>query len=209
MVNHAATAQQQAYIFLQGLRRPSPGESAPSGIELTKKIGHQPYAGTRGHSAARCRRLCDDPGPTAAQWSPAGRQNRWWICLQNHAALEGLAMGLWVPDVTDDAIEDLSWNWRVCGGSIECRCAGRPARSVPRYDLPIKPSARLCADIMRLRYPEIILEALESGDGERVERVMREHVMVNAEAIASCLPAPRRSTWHPAPRRAGAARSEA
>jgi hypothetical protein len=87
---------------------------------------------------------------------------------------------------------------------------------------------RLCADIKRLRLavkpylrlylkhhadPEIkgyeheyILEALQSGNAERAERVMREHVMVNAEAIAGCLPAPREEpTWHPAPQRAAAA----
>jgi hypothetical protein len=29
---------------------------------------------------------------------------------------------------------------------------------------------------------------LRSGDGDRAERVMRAHVMANAQAIASCLP---------------------
>jgi DNA-binding GntR family transcriptional regulator len=36
---------------------------------------------------------------------------------------------------------------------------------------------------------EHILSALRGGDAEKAERVVREHIMVNAESIAACLPA--------------------
>jgi DNA-binding GntR family transcriptional regulator len=145
------------------------------------------------------------------------------------AALEGLAMRLSIPHVTDDAIEDLKLELARLR-RLESNAVAWVDRHDQFHDMICQLShrPRLCADITRLRLavkpylrlylkhhakPEIkgyehehILEALQSGNGGRAERVMREHVMVNAEAIAGCLPAPREEpTWHPAPRRAAAA----
>jgi hypothetical protein len=82
---------------------------------------------------------------------------------------------------------------------------------ITRLRLAVKPYLRLYTKLhanpeIRGHEHEYILESLQSGDGARAEKVMRDHVMVNAEAIASCLPSPREEpAWQPAPRRAAAA----
>jgi DNA-binding GntR family transcriptional regulator len=127
------------------------------------------------------------------------------------AVLEGLAMRLAIPNVNAVALEDIQHELARLR-RLETHSVAWVEQHDHFHDLLCRLSgrSRLCTDIGRLRLalrpyirvysnlhanPEIkghehehIIEALRSGDGDRAERVMRAHVMVNAEAIASCLP---------------------
>jgi DNA-binding GntR family transcriptional regulator len=230
LVNHAATAQQQAYIFLQDqiVSGALAGGSRLHLESISQKLGisRMPVReAIRQLDAEGYVTIRPNRGAVVTSRTPEQVVE----LFEMRAALEGLAMGLSVPHVTDDAIEDLKLELARLR-RLESNAVAWVDRHDQFHDMICQLShrPRLCADITRLRlavkpylrlyiklhaYPEIkgheheyILEALQSGDGERAERVMREHVMVNAEAIASCLPAPREEpTWHPAPRRAAAA----
>jgi DNA-binding GntR family transcriptional regulator len=211
LVNYAATAQQQAYIFLQdqivsgvlagGSRLHLETISSELGIsrmpirEAIRQLDAEGYVTIR-----------PNRGAVVTSRTPEQVVELFEI----RAALEGLAMRLSMPHVTNDAIEDLKLELARLR-RLESNAVVWVDRHDQFHDMICQLShrPRLCADITRLRLavkpylrlylkrhtaPEIkgyeheyILEALQSGDGERAERVMREHVMVNAEAIAACL----------------------
>jgi DNA-binding GntR family transcriptional regulator len=230
LVNHAATAQQQAYIFLQD-QIVSGALAGGSRLHL-ETISHK--LGISRMPIREAIRQLDAEGyvtirPNRGAVVTSRTPEQVVELFEIRAALEGLAMRLSIPHVTEDAIEDLKLELARLR-RLESNAVAWVDRHDQFHDMICQLShrPRLCADITRLRLavkpylrlylkrhadPEIkgyeheyILGALQSGDGERAERVMREHVMVNAEAIAGCLPAPREEpTWHPAPRRAAAA----
>jgi DNA-binding GntR family transcriptional regulator len=230
LVNHTATAQQQAYIFLQD-QIVSGALAGGSRLHL-ETISHK--LGISRMPIREAIRQLDAEGyvtirPNRGAVVTSRTPEQVVELFEIRAALEGLAMRLSIPHVTDDAIEDLKLELARLR-RLESNAVAWVDRHDQFHDMICQLShrPRLCTDITRLRLaakpylrlylkhhadPEIkgyehehILAALQSGNGERAERVMREHVMVNAEAIAGCLPAPRdEPTWHPAPRRAAAA----
>ena len=129
------------------------------------------------------------------------------------SALEGLALGLATNRVTKTNIQELNVELARLR-KLEANSVAWVDHHDAFHDMLCHLSDRhyLCMEIQRLRLaikpylrhyakghtnPEIkghehefILEALQSGDPKRAERVMRAHVMANAEAIANCLPVP-------------------
>jgi DNA-binding GntR family transcriptional regulator len=212
-VKHVATAQQQAYVYLQDQ---IVSGSLPSGA----RINVEAIAETLGVSRMPVReaiRQLDAEGhitirPNRGAVVTSRTHEEVVELFEIRAALEGLAMRLAARHATRDAIEDLKLELARLR-RLQTNNEAWVARHDQFHDLMCQLGRRpqLCAEIRRIRLvaapyirlytklhssPEIkgyehehIIRALQGGDAERAERVMRAHIMVNAEAIAACLPA--------------------
>ena len=227
-----ATAQQQAYIYLQDqiVSGALPGGSRlkPESIAQTLGISRMPVReALRQLDAEGYVTIRPNRGAVVTSRTPEQVVELFEI----RAALEGLAIRLAVPHVSSEAIEDLKLELARLR-RLQSNTVAWADRHDQFHDALCKLSGRqqLCADIHRLRLatrpyvrlytkfhtsPEIrgyehdhILRALQSGNAERAERVIREHVMVNAEAIAACLPSARQETAPPRSPRTASRRSE-
>lgn len=131
--------------------------------------------------------------------------------FEMRAVLEGLAIRTAVKKATPEDYEDLElflarlkrleaysalWVERHDEfHDLLCRLAGRPrlAGEIRRLRLAVRPYLRLYTktharpEIAGFEH-EVIVAAMKKGNLDRAERAIREHVMVNAEAIAHCLP---------------------
>lgn len=211
-VEPVATAQQQAYIYLQDqiVSGALPGGSRlkPEAIAQTLGISRMPVReAIRQLDAEGYVTIRPNRGAVVTSRTPEQVVELFEI----RAALEGLAMRLAVPNVTEEAVEDLKLELarlrRLQSNTVAwadrhdqfhdalCRLSLRPqlCAEIRRLRLAIRPYVRLYMKFHTS--PEIpghehdyILQALQKGNADRADRVMREHVMVNAEAIAQCLP---------------------
>jgi DNA-binding GntR family transcriptional regulator len=131
--------------------------------------------------------------------------------FEMRAVLEGLAVRIAVKKATIEDFEDLdlflqrlkrleaqSALWVERHDEFHdmlCRLAGRPrlAAEIRRLRLAVRPYLRLYTklhsrpEIAGFEH-EVIVAAMKKGNLDRAEKAIREHVMVNAEAIAHCLP---------------------
>lgn len=131
--------------------------------------------------------------------------------FEMRAVLEGLAVRGAVKNATPEAIEDLElflqrlrrleaqsalWVERHDEfHDLLCRMSGRPrlCAEIQRLRLAVRPYLRLYTKLhSRPEIPgfehDVIVAAMKKSNPDRAERAIREHVMVNAEAIAHCLP---------------------
>ena len=219
----AATAQQEAYIYVQDqiVSGALPGGSRLEVEKISKALGvsRMPVReairqlDAEGYVTIRPNRGAVVTSRTAEEVLEL---------FEIRAVLEGLAMRLATPQVTAVELEDVEHELvrlrRLETQSVAwvekhddfhdhlCRISGRPrlCRDIGLLRLALRPYIRLYSNLHS--NPEIsgheherIIEALRSGDGERAERVMRAHIMVNADAIASCLRQPRDGTKTTAP----------
>jgi DNA-binding GntR family transcriptional regulator len=127
------------------------------------------------------------------------------------SALEGLAMRLAVPNVTSEVMEDLEHELRRLRRleanseawverhdefhHLLCQLSRRPqlCAEIRRLQLAMRPYIRLYAKLhanpeIKGHEHEHILRAMQAGDADAAERVVRSHIMVNADSIAACLP---------------------
>jgi DNA-binding GntR family transcriptional regulator len=213
-VSDFATAEQQAYIYIQDqiVSGVLPGGSRlrPEEISRTLGISRMPVReAIRQLAAESYVTLRPNRGPIVTSRTPEQVVELFEI----RSALEGLAMRLSAPQVTPGMIEymkvelarlrqlesdRIAWvDHHDAFHDMLCELSKRPhlCAEVRRLRLSIKPYLRhyvkghADAEIKGYEH-EYILEALESGNPQRAEQVMREHVMANAEAIANCLPVP-------------------
>lgn len=208
----AAGAQQQAYIYIQDqiVSGALTGGSrlSPEAVAQTLGISRMPVReAIRQLDAEGYVTIRPNRGAVVTSRTPEQVVELFEI----RAALEGLAIRLAVPNATEEAIEDLELELtrlrRLQSDSVVwadrhdefhsmlCKLSGRPqlCAEIRRLHLTLRPYVRLYSRVHAS--PEIpgheherLLEALQSGKGERAERVMVRHVMVNAKAIAQCLP---------------------
>jgi DNA-binding GntR family transcriptional regulator len=212
LANRAATAQQEAYIYLQDqiVSGALPGGSRLQIEDISRSLGvsRMPIReAIRQLDAEGYVTIRPNRGAVVTSRTPKEILE----LFEMRAVLEGLAVRLAVANVTTLALEDIELDLARLR-RVETQSVAWVERHDAFHDLICRLSGRtrLCTDIGRLRLaarpylrlyaklhanPEIkgyeherIIEALRSGDGNRAERVMREHIMVNAEAIASCLP---------------------
>jgi len=210
----AASAQQEAYIYVQDqiVSGALPGGNRLDVEKISKALGvsRMPVReairqlDAEGYVTIRPNRGAVVTSRTAEEVLEL---------FEIRAVLEGLAMRLATPLVTAIALEEIEHEL-VRLRRLETQSVAWVERHDNFHDLLCRMSsrARLCRDIGLLRLalrpyirlysnlhenPEIkgheherIIEALRRGNGERAERVMRAHIMANAEAIASCLPQP-------------------
>lgn len=131
--------------------------------------------------------------------------------FEMRAVLEGLAVRTAVKKATIEDFEDLELTlqrlrrleaqsalWVERHDEFHdmlCRLAARPrlAAEIRRLRLAVRPYLRLFTKThSRPEIPgfehDVILNAMRRGNLDRAERAIREHIMVNAEAIAHCLP---------------------
>lgn len=220
-VQHVPTAQYQAYIYLQDQivsGQLSGGKRLrPEMIARTLGISRMPVReAIRQLDAEGYVTIRPNRGAIVTNRTPEQVVELFEI----RAALEGLAIRLAVRNVTPEVLEDLEHELRRLR-----RLASDSETWVERHDefhdllCGLSHRPQLCAEILRLRLamrpyirlyaklhtnPEIpgheheyILRAMRSGDAEGAERVMRNHIMVNADSIAACLP----SAMRPEPAR--------
>jgi DNA-binding GntR family transcriptional regulator len=211
-VNDFATAEQQAYVYIQDqiVSGALPGGSRLRPEEISQVLGvsRMPVReairqlGAEGYVMLRPNR-----GALVTTRTPTQVVELFEI----RSALEGLAMRLAVAHVTSDAIEDLklelvrlrrlesnrvAWvDQHDVFHDMLCQLSQRPllCSEIRRLRLAIKPYLRLfmknsANPEIRGHEHEFILCALQSGDLQRAEAVMCEHVMANAVAVANCLP---------------------
>lgn len=208
----AATAQQEAYIYLQDqiVSGALPGGSRLEVEKISRALGvsRMPVReAIRQLDAEGYVTIRPNRGAVVTSRTPAEIVELFEI----RGVLEGLAMRLAIsnvsPSVLDDMDHELARLRRLETHSVAwvdqhdhfhdllCRLSGRSrlCTDIGRLRLALRPYIRLYSNLHAK--PEIkghehdrIIEALRSGDGDRAERVMRAHVMVNAQAIASCLP---------------------
>lgn len=225
-VELVATAQQQAYIYLQDqiVSGALPGGSRlkPELIARTLGISRMPVReAIRQLDAEGYVTIRPNRGAVVTSRTPEQVVELFEI----RAALEGLAVRLAMPNVTDEAVEDLKLELarlrRLQSNTIAwadrhdefhdalCKLSHRPqlCAEIRRLRLAIRPYVRLYTKFhaspeIRGHEHDRILRAMQSGNAERAEHIIREHVMVNAEAIAQCLPP---SSQEPASLRAKAA----
>jgi DNA-binding GntR family transcriptional regulator len=227
-VQQFPTAQHQAYIYLQD-------QIVSGALSGGRRLQPEMIARTLGISRMPVReaiRQLDAEGYVTI------RPNRGAVVTNRtpeqvvelfeiRSVLEGLALRLAVPNVTDEVMEDLVHELHRLR-RLEADSEAWVERHDEFHDLLCQVSRRpqLCAEIRRLRMamrpyirlyaklhtkPEIkgheheyILRAMRGGDAETAERVVREHIMVNAGSIAACLPsAARPEPARRPPRRAG------
>jgi DNA-binding GntR family transcriptional regulator len=212
-VNQIATAQQQAYIYLQD--QIVSGELGGGSRLHLESISNK--LGISRMPVREAIRQLDAEGyvtirPNRGAVVTSRTREEVIELFEIRAALEGLATRLAVPFVTQDAIEDLKLELvrlrRIEFNSLAwidrhdqfhdsvCQISRRPrlCAEVRRLRLAIKPYLRLYTKIharpeLKGYEHEHILAAMESGDAARADEVMRVHIMANAEAIANCLPA--------------------
>jgi DNA-binding GntR family transcriptional regulator len=210
----ASTAQQQAYIYLQDqiVSGALAGGTRLFADAIAKELGtsRMPVRealrqlDAEGHVTIRPNR-----GAVVTSRTPEEVIELFEI----RAVLEGLAVRSATKIVTPDALDDLELYLQRLK-RLEANSALWVERHDEFHDLLCRLSgrARLCAEIQRLRLairpyirlyaklnarPEIpgfehrhIVAAMRKADPDRAERAIREHIMVNAEAIAHCLPPP-------------------
>jgi len=208
----AATAQQEAYIYLQdqivsgalagGSRLEVEKISAALGVsrmpvrEAIRQLDAEGYVTIRPNRGA----VVTSRTPTEIV-----------ELFEIRAVLEGLAMRLAISNISPPTLQDMEHELarlrRLETHSVAwveqhdhfhdllCRLSGRSRLCIDigRLRLALRPYIRLYSNLhakpeIKGHEHERIIEALRSGDGDRAERVMRAHVMVNARAIASCLP---------------------
>lgn len=213
-VNDFATAEQQAYVYIQdqivsgvlvGGNRLRPEEiSKALGISRMPVREAIRQLSAEGYVTLRANRR-----PLVTSRTPQQVIELFEI----RSALEGLALGLAAPRVKKANIQELNVELARLR-KLEANSVAWVEHHDTFHDMLCQLSDRqyLCTEIQRLRLaikpylrhyakghtnPEIkghehefILEALQSGDPKRAERVIRAHVMANAEAIANCLPVP-------------------
>lgn len=213
-MNDYATAEQQAYVYIQDqiVSGELPGGSRlrPEEISAALGVSRMPVReairqlAAEGYVTLRANR-----GPIITSRTPEQVVELFEI----RSALEGLAMRLAAPGVTTGMIEELkvelahlrtlesdnlAWvDHHDAFHDMLCQLSNRPylCAEIQRLRLAIKPYLRHYTkghehnEIKGFEH-EYILEALLSGDPRRAERVMRGHVMANAVAIANCLPVP-------------------
>jgi DNA-binding GntR family transcriptional regulator len=213
-VSDFATAEQQAYIYIQDqiVSGVLPGGSRLRPEEISRALGisRMPVReAIRQLAAESYVTLRPNRGPIVTSRTPEQVVELFEI----RSALEGLAMRLAAPQVTPGMIENMkvelarlrqlesdriAWvDHHDAFHDMLCELSKRPhlCAEIRRLRLSIKPYLRhyvkghADAEIKDYEH-EYILEALESGNPQRAEQVMREHVMANAEAIANCLPVP-------------------
>lgn len=211
-MDRAVTAQQQAYIYLQD-------QIVSGALAGGRRLQPEVIARTLGISRMPVReaiRQLDAEGyvtirPNRGAVVTSRTPEQVVELFQIRAALEGLAIRLAVPHVTEEAVADFMHEMarmrRLESNSVAwveqhdrfhdllCQLSAKPqlCAEIRRLRLSIRPYLRLYAKLhmnpeIRGYEHEHILEAMQSGDGERAERVIRDHVMANAESIASCLP---------------------
>ncbi len=213
-MNDFATAEQQAYLYIQDqiVSGVLVGGSRLRPEEISKALGisRMPVReAIRRLSAEGYVTLRANRGPLVTSRTPQQVIELFEI----RSALEGLALGLATNRVTKTNIQELNVELARLR-KLEANNVAWVDHHDAFHDMLCHLSDRhyLCMEIQRLRLaikpylrhyakghtnPEIkghehefILEALQSGDPKRAERVMRAHVMANAEAIANCLPVP-------------------
>lgn len=213
-MNDFATAEQQAYVYIQDqiVSGALVGGSRLRPEEISKALGisRMPVReAIRQLSAEGYVTLRANRGPLVTSRTPQQVIELFEI----RSALEGLALGLAATRVTPANIKELNVELTRLR-KLEANSVAWVDHHDAFHDMLCQFSGRqyLCAEIQRLRLaikpylrhyakghsnPEIkgheheyILEALQSGDPKRAERVIRAHVMANAEAIANCLPTP-------------------
>lgn len=210
-VELVASAQQQAYIYLQD-------QIVSGALSGGSRLKPEIIAQTLGISRMPVReaiRQLDAEGyvtirPNRGAVVTSRTPEQVVELFEIRAALEGFAMRLAMPNATQEAIEDLKLELvrlrRLQSNTVAwadrhdqfhdalCKLSGRPqlCAEIRRLRLAIKPYVRLYSKSHTS--PEIpghehdhILRAMQSGNADRTERVAREHVMVNAQAIAQCL----------------------
>lgn len=206
------SSQQQAYTYLQDLivsgALPGGARLKPEFIAAELGISRMPVReairqlDAEGYVTIRLNR--------GAIVTARGREELIEL-FEVRAALEGLALRLAAEHVDAETLSDLeielqrlrgvaadSANWlarhddfhdRLCAASgrhqlqAECR----------RYRLAVRPYVKLyLRSGRRFEQPgfehEILIDALRARDAARAERVAREHILANAQAIAACLP---------------------
>jgi DNA-binding GntR family transcriptional regulator len=212
LANHAATAQQEAYIYLQDqiVSGVLPGGCRLQLEEISKSLGvsRMPIReAIRQLDAEGYVTIRPNRGAVVTSRTPKEVLE----LFEMRAVLEGLAARVAVPNVTIPALEDIeldlarlrrlerqsvAWVERHDAlHDVICRLSGRTrlCTDIGRLRLAARPYLRLYANLhanpeIKGHEHERIIDALRSGDGNRAERVMRDHIMANAEAIASCLP---------------------
>ena len=226
----AATAQQEAYIYLQDqiVSASLPGGSRLEVEKISRALGvsRMPVReAIRQLDAEGYVTIRPNRGAVVTSRTPAEVLELFEI----RAVLEGLAMRLAIRNVTAEALEDIehelvrlrrlethSTSWLEQHDRFHdllCRLSGRGrlCTDIARLQLAVRPYIRLYSKLhtnpeIKGHEHERIIEALRSGDGDRAECVMRAHVMVNAEVIASCLLQPREEPTPVLPRVAAAKR---
>jgi DNA-binding GntR family transcriptional regulator len=214
----AATAQQEAYIYLQDQivsgALPGGGRLEVEKISQALGVSRMPVReAIRQLDAEGYVTIRPNRGAVVTSRTPEEVLELFEI----RAVLEGLAMQRAIPNVTASALEDIEHELvrlrRLEAHSVSwveqhdrfhdllCRLSGRSrlCMDIGRLRLAVRPYIRLYSNLhanpeIKGHEHERIIEALRSGDGNRAERVMRAHVMVNAKAIASCLPQPREAS---------------
>jgi DNA-binding GntR family transcriptional regulator len=217
----AATAQQQAYLYLQdqivsgvltgGTRLRADAIASALGISRMPVREAIRQLDAEGYVTIRPNRSAIVTNRTPEQVLE--------LC-EIRAVLEGLAFRLAIPNVTQSALEELS----LMASTLR-RPSSDYVRLVQRHDdfhealCRLSQRPRLCTEIRHLRLavqpyvrlytkthgtPErvgyehdTLLELLRKGDPDRAERAMREHIMVNAEGIASSFTPLLQETSHP------------
>jgi DNA-binding GntR family transcriptional regulator len=214
LVNDFATAEQKAYVYIQdqivsgalagGIRLRPEEISQVLGISRMPVREAIRQLAAEGYVTLRANR-----GPLVTSRTP----DQVVELFEIRSALEGVALGLAAPRITPGDIEELkvelarlrqlesnrvAWvDHHDTFHDMLCQFSNRPylCAEIQRLRLAIKPYLRHYAKghdnpEIKGHEHEYILEALQSGDPQRAERVIRAHVMANAQAIANCLPAP-------------------
>jgi DNA-binding GntR family transcriptional regulator len=218
----ASTAQQQAYVYLQDqiVSGALPGGTRLFAETIAKELG------TSRMPVREALRQLDAEGyvtirPNRGAVVTSRTPEEVIELFEIRAVLEGLAVRVGTKKATPEMLDDLELYLQRLK-RLEANSALWVERHDEFHDLLCRLSGRprLCAEIQRLRLaarpyirlytklnarPEIpgfehrhILTQMRKGDPDRAERAIREHIMVNAEAIAHCLPPARARARKPA-----------